>query len=299
MFRILTNKLTIEKKDYINSFLKKIETENSELTFTNLFMWRKSYNVEYAEISDMLVIMSKHNDGPRVVYFPIGDGDFKSALDKVIEYYKEKNESFLLRISCEDDIKKLEKAYPEVFEIKEDIDSNDYIYSVSDLMGLKGKKYHAKRNFINRFKNKYNYEYQTMTPDMKRECMDLFMKWYEDKKDEVEGVEEHLEAVSEIFENWEKLDIVGGCIRVDKKMIAFSFGEELIGKNTMALIHLEHADISYDGAFPAMNNLFIQNEWKDFKYVNREEDMGLEGLRKAKQSYYPYKMGRKYYARMK
>lgn len=299
MFRILTEKLTLEKKDYINGFLKKIKTENSELTFTNLFMWRKSYNVEYAIISDMLVIMSKHSGAPQVVYFPIGDGNFKEALDEVIEYYKEKNEKFLLRISDENDIKKLEDAYPEIFEVYEDENNNDYIYKTSDLEDLKGKKYHAKRNFINRFKNKYSYIYETMTPDMKNECMELFKKWYEEKKDEVSGVEEHLEAVSEVFENWEKLDVKGGCIRVDGKMVAFSFGEELIADKNMAVIHLEHADISYDGAFPMMNNAFVQNEWSDFLYINREEDMGLDGLRKAKQSYYPCKMARKFYARLK
>lgn len=299
MFYILTEKLTLEKKDLINSYLKKIRTENSELTFTNFFMWRKSYNVEYAVVSDMLVMLSKHKDAAQIVYFPIGDGDFKAALDEVIEYYKERNEKFLLRISDGNDIKKLEEAYPGVFEITEDTDNNDYVYKVSDLNELKGKKYHAKRNFINRFKNKYSYTYETMTSDMKNECTELFKKWYDERKDEVAGVDEHLEAVTEIFENWERLDIKGGCIRVDGKMIAFSFGEELISDKKMAVIHLEHADISYEGAFPMMNNAFIQNQWSDYELVNREEDMGLEGLRKAKQSYYPYKMAKKYLAEMK
>ena len=147
MFYILTEKLTIEKKDLINSYLKKIRTENSELTFTNFFMWRKSYNVEYAVVSDMLLMFSKHKDAAQIVYFPIGDGDFKAALDEVTEYYKERNEKFLLRISDENDIKRLEEAYPGVFEITEDSDNNDYVYNVSDLNELKGKKYHAKRNF--------------------------------------------------------------------------------------------------------------------------------------------------------
>ena len=299
MFLILTEKLTLDKKDYINSFLKKNKTENSELTFTNLFMWRKSYNVEYAVVSDMLVIMSKHNGAPQVVYFPIGEGDFKKALDEVIEYFKQKNTKFLLRIYDEKDLIRLNEAYPEMFEVEEDTDNNDYVYKASDLSELKGKKYHAKRNFINRFKNKYSYTYETMTPDLKDECMELFKKWYEEKKDEVSGVEEHLEAVSEVFENWEKLDVKGGCIRVDGKMIAFSFGEELVSENKMAVIHLEHADITYEGAFPMMNNAFVQNQWSDFKYINREEDMGIEGLRKAKQSYYPCKMVRKFYAALK
>lgn len=299
MFFILTEKLTLEKKDIINSFLKRSETGNSELSFTNLFIWRKSYNVEYAIISDMLIIISKHGDSLPIVYFPIGKGNFKAALDEVINHYREKNEEFLIRISDEADIAKIEEAYPGDFEIIEDIDNNDYVYNVCDLAELKGKKYHAKRNFINRFKNNYSFVYETMTPDMKLECMELFGKWYDEKKDEVEGVDEHLEAVTELLNNWEKLDIKGGCIRIDGKMIAFSFGEELISDKKMAVIHLEHADISYDGAFPMINNEFVINEWKDYKYINREEDMGLSGLRKAKQSYYPCKMVRKFIAKLK
>lgn len=299
MFFILTKKLTIEDKDLVDSFLKKEKSENSELTFTNLFMWRNSYNVEFAVVFDMLVIMSKHLDAPSIVYLPIGDGDFKSALEMVIKHYKEKGEVFKLRISSEADIEKLENSFPGFFEIKEDVDSNDYVYNADDLENLKGKKYHAKRNFINRFKNNYDYVYETMNPEMKSECLKLFDKWYDEKKDEVAGVDEQKEAVSELLENWEKLDIKGGCLKVDEKMIAFSFGEELISDNEMAVIHLEHADVSYDGAFPMMNNSFVKNEWSSYKYINREEDMGLEGLRKAKQSYYPVKMARKYIARFK
>ena len=123
--------------------------------------------------------------------------------------------------------------------------------------------------------------------------------WYNEKKDEVAGIDEHLEAVNEIFENWDRLDIKGGCIKADGKMIAFSFGEELIPDKEMAVIHLEHGDTSFEGAYPMMNNAFVQNVWCDYKYINREEDMGLEGLRKAKQSYYPVKMARKYYAKLK
>ena len=297
MFFILTENLTIDKKEYINEFLKKYESENSELTFTNLFMWRKSFNVEYAVISDMLVIISHHKGAPYYVYFPIGNGDYKEALDEIMKHFDEKNEKFLLRISDETEIKKLNEAYPNLFEIKEDIDSNDYVYNVSDLETLKGKKYHSKRNFINRFKNKYKFTYEKMTPDMKDECMTLFKKWYDERKDEIKGVEEHLEAVGELLNNWERLDIKGGCIKVDGKMIAFSFGEALTSET--AVIHLEHADTSYDGAYPMMNNAFIENEWKSFLYVNREEDMGLEGLRKAKQSYYPCRMVRKYTAKLK
>lgn len=296
MFKIFTDKITIEKKEYFNSFLKNIDTENSELTFTNFFMWRKSYNVRYAEISDCLVIISQYKNFPHTIYFPIGDGEKKAALDKAITFLKEKNNAYQIRLSDKKEIELLHTFYPDSFEINSDTDSFDYIYNISDLSTLSGKKYHSKRNFINRFENNYNYTYHTMTPEDKNDCFLLFEKWYAEKKGSVPGLSESHEAVCELLENWEKLDITGGCIKVDGRMVAFSFGEPLNTDKKTVVIHLEHADTEFDGAFPMINKQFLTNEWQDFKFANREEDMGLEGLRKAKQSYYPCRMSEKYYA---
>ncbi len=299
MFNILTNEITIDKKEYINSFLKTLDSENSELTFTNFFMWRKSYNVRYAEVSGCLVIISRYRSFPYTVYFPIGDGNKKAALDEVISFFKNKNKDFQIRLSGENEIEMLNSFYPDEFEVIEDTDSFDYIYNIDDLSKLSGKKYHAKRNFINRFENSYNYSYYTMMPKDKADCVSLFEKWYAEKKDSVPGLSESHEAVCELLENWEKLDITGGCIRVDGEMVAFSFGEPLNKEKKTVVIHLEHADTAFDGAFPMINKQFLINEWKDYRFANREEDMGLEGLRKAKQSYYPCRMAKKYYAKVK
>ena len=99
--------------------------------------------------------------------------------------------------------------------------------------------------------------------------------------------------------NWEKLDIAGGCLTVDGKMVAFSFGEVLCYPESIVVIHLEHADTDYQGSFPMINQQFLEHQWSDFKLVNREEDMGLDGLRKAKKSYYPILMTEKFVATLK
>ena len=124
-----------------------------------------------------------------------------------------------------------------------------------------------------------------MTPENKDECLALFDQWREGKSLEGAGLDEEREAVCELLNNWDVLDITGGCLRVDGKMVAFSLGEALLG-DTM-VIHLEHADTSYEGSFAMMNREFLLNEWSGYKYVNREEDLGIEGLRKAKLSYQP------------
>jgi len=299
VFKILTQKLTIDKKNLINKYLKTLNSENSELTFTNLFIWRNSYNVRYSVIEDTLVIISKHSDAPYIVYYPIGNGNKLKALDTIIKELSGNNEDFLIRTDNEYDIEELNNAYPEKLSVIEDTDSFDYVYDISDLKELRGKKYHAKRNFINRFENNYSYSYHKMTPDYKNECFDLFKKWYAEKDNDTKGISESFEAVNELLENWENLDITGGCITIDGKMIAFSFGEVLHSENNTVVIHLEHADTSFEGAFPMINKQFLLNEWHDYKYVNREEDMGLEGLRKAKQSYYPCRMVKKYLIKLK
>ena len=241
-------------------------------------------------------MISKHKDQPYIIYFPVGDGDYKEVLDMVISDFEKNKKEFCIRISNKSQIDKINFLYPEMFKTEEDVNSNDYVYNVTDLIELKGKKYHSKRNFINRFE-KYNYVYERMTPMYKSECLELFKKWYSEKSEDIVGIDEHFEAVSELINNWENLDITGSCIRVDGKMVAFSFGEAINDK--MVVVHLEHADINYDGSFPMMNKLFLENEWKDFIYVNREEDMGLEGMRRAKKSYHPCHMARKYLAKLK
>ena len=299
MFSILTHEISIDKKDLICGFLKTLDTENSELTFTNLFIWRKSYNVRYIILFDTLVIISKHQDSPYTIYFPIGDGNRENALSEVIQFFEKEDKEFQIRIYDEKDIEKIEKLFPGKFRVEEDTDSFDYVYKISDLANLAGKKYHSKRNFINRFENRYDYVYEKMTPRDKDECLKLFKKWYSEKDSRIYGLEESFAAVTELLDNWENLDITGGCIRVSGKMVAFSFGEPLNSNNHTVVIHLEHADTSFDGAFPMMNRQFLLSAWQDYSFVNREEDMGLEGLRKAKQSYYPCRMAKKYYARKK
>lgn len=294
--------INIDDKEMFNRYLKRKCSKNSEFTFTNFYMWRKSYDMKYAIIDDMLCIMPQHAGGPRSATFPIGfigeDGkerDVRPVIERLMRYFEETNQSPLLRLYDEQTVQKLIKAFPGRFLITEDVNYEDYVYDVQQLINLSGKKFHGKKNHVNKFKKTYDWEYQRMTPDNKEECIELFDAWSRNKEiyDE-KGFEEELEAVHELINNWEKLDIVGGCIRVGGEMVAFSFGEPLC--KDMAVIHLEHANTDYQGSFAIMNQQFLEHEWSEYRYVNREEDMGIEGLRKAKQSYRPVMMVKKYVA---
>ncbi len=295
--------ITIDKKAYIDKFLLRRMSKNSEFSFTNLFMWRKSYNIKYAIIDDMLCLFVRHKNGPISATFPIGftnaDGsekDVTNALNFILDWFNSQGYEPLIRLYDQSAVKKLEDTFPGKFILTEDRGNFDYVYKVEDLINLSGKKYHSKRNHINKFIAKYpNYQYCKMTPDDAQECIDLFDSWRLPKDDgsSMELAEER-EAIIELLDNWNDLGITGGCIRVDGKMVAFSFGEAL--SNDTVVVHLEHADTSYEGIFAVINQQFLENEWQNYTYVNREEDMGIPGMRKAKLSYRPAFMIEEYIA---
>lgn len=296
------NDITIDKKDFLESYLFRRCSNNSEFSFTNLFMWRKSYDIKYAIIDDMLCIMPRHTGGPRSATFPIGfvdkngqERDVSNTIETLIAYFEERGEVPLIRLYDERAVRKLTETFPDRFLITEDRNSFDYVYSIEELTNLSGKRFHAKKNHINKFKKNYpDFTYEKMTPDFEAECLTLFDSWRKNKEFDIDGFDEEREAVVELLSNWHDLDVVGGCLRVDNKMIAFSLGEPL--KGDTVVIHLEHADTDYEGAFAMMNREFLAHEWQEYKYVNREEDMGIPGLRKAKESYRPVFMIKKYVA---
>ncbi len=294
--------ITIDKKDFLEKYLFRRCSNNSEFSFTNLFMWRKSYDMKYVIIDDMLCIMPKHADGPRSATFPIGfidksgsERDITNVINTLIGYFDANGELPLIRLYDERAVRKLTQTFPDKFLITEDRNSFDYVYSIEELTNLSGKRFHAKKNHINKFKKNYpNFTYEKMSSDYADECLSLFDSWRSNKDFDIDGYDEEREAVVELLNNWASLDIVGGCLKVDGKMVAFSLGEPL--KNDTVVIHLEHADTNFDGAFAMMNREFLAHEWQAYKYVNREEDMGLPGLRRAKESYRPVFMIKKYVA---
>lgn len=293
--------ITLEKKDLINSFLRRKCSQNSEFTFTNLFMWRKSYDIRYTIIDDMLCIMPQHRGGPRSATFPIGyvredgtEGDIVPVIQTLLDYFEESGTEPLIRLYDDSAVQKLISAFPGKFLITEDVNYFDYVYRTEELINLSGKRFHAKKNHVNKFKKLYQWEYRPLTAEYADRCIELFDQWYANKAEEVVGAEEEREAVRELFHNWDELDVSGGGIFVDEKMAAFSVGEPLCGK--MAVIHLEHADTGYEGVFTIMNQQFLEHTWQEYEYVNREEDMGIPGMRKAKESYRPVFMVKKYVA---
>ena len=175
-------------------------------------------------------------------------------------------------------------------------DFSDYIYDADLLRDLSGKAMHKKRNHVNRFYRLYpDFTYEPIRQDHQAEAMALVQAWCDEKQvDCLNLCGSDYRAVRQLFREMHRLDVRGGCIRIDGKLAAFALGSELNGDT--AVIHFEKADAAYDGLYAAINQMVLQNAFPDVRWVNREEDMGILGLRKAKESYGPVRQVHKYEA---
>lgn len=290
--------ITLADKDTITSFTMKSDRRNCDLSFSNLCSWRFLYDTQFAVVDNFLVF--KFWAGEQLAYMmPVGTGDLKAVLWELIEDARKENQHFCMLGVCSNMRADLEAILPEQFTFTEDRDYADYIYLRSDLSTLKGKKFQAKRNHINRFRNTYpDYEYTPITPDRIQECLDLEAEWCKvNNCDQQEGTGNERRALIYALHNFETLGLTGGILHVNGKIVAFTFGMP-INHETFG-VHVEKADTSIEGAYAMINYEFANRIPEQYTYINREEDLGIEGLRKAKLSYQPATILEKYMACLK
>lgn len=292
--------MQLTDKPVFDSFFRARRYENAHFNFTNLFMWRKAYKIEWTTESGFLFIRAAW-ENEKFALQPFGpDSELKMAIDMLKDYFKQEGLPFLISgMECAA-AAQLEKMQPGYFKFTEDRDNYDYVYNVSDLVSLKGRKFHGKKNHINSFKKTYgNYLYRPLTTDLIRQCIATAEEWYEKKNDVVEDAVMDYEqgAIIEALTHLEYLGLQGGVIMIDNKVEAFTFGEQLNADT--AVIHVEKANADIRGIYPVINQQFVKHAWSQMRYINREEDMGLEGLRKSKMSYHPVKLIKKYIVTVK
>ena len=275
MFHILG----LEDKNLFDRY-KKFGFIHSQYNFTNLFMWKHVYNAHVAEIDGMLCIVL-NIFGKKSAMFPVGEGDIKKAVSCIIETFGEIEFSAL----DDDRFNALEKIFPGRLECVDVRNTYDYVYRSEKLISLSGRKLHSKRNHLKKFFENYNYEFKIIDKSNLGDCEKIEKEWIDEKdfKEEIKK-SEYLSTMN-VLDNYDCLECKGGIIYIDKKPVAFSIGEKM--REDMNLIHIEKAVSGYDGLFPAINKLCAENIFFDAEFINREEDMGLESLRKAKLSYYP------------
>ena len=252
-------------------------------------------------MKDDVLYVTSSNNSMLALWQPIGAKEkMQEAIAKILSWAEENkgNKDFAFVVVEKNFAEELEK-YPHAnFKIEAERDSFDYVYLAEDLINLSGRKYHGKKNHLNQFRKDFpTAEYLPITSEIILKCRDELNRWYEiHKKENPEDPFLYYEqaAIHEIFDNFDEFNLKGGAILIGGKVVAFTFGEQL-NKDT-AVIHVETANPEVRGVYTAINHNFIESEWSNMTYINREEDMGLEGLRKAKESYHPVKMIEKFSA---
>ena len=282
--------ITIDDKEVITSFTLPSPLRNCDLAFSNMCSWRFLYQSEYAVYKNFLLIRFyiEEKNRKRIAYMrPIGNGDFRDALLQLEEDSWQHGHPLLMLGVTPISKDLLEEAFPGEFSYIPERDYFDYIYLREDLATLKGKKFQAKRNHVNKFKKQYAYEYEPLTAELVPECLEFEAKWYKANRTDDDQEELTDERKSMIFalNHFKELNLLGGAIRIDHKLVAFTFGSP-INQDTFG-VHVEKADTDYDGAYSIINQEFASSIPEQYVYVNREEDLGIPGLRKAKLSYNP------------
>lgn len=263
----------------------------SELTFTNLFMWRHQYRPLWRLWNDCLLVVFQPERKSPFGLFPIGVGDKREALDFLCGEMR----SFTpdVRIGRVDEVSVHNFADFDRYSATLDGDNSDYVYLTEDLIHLAGKKYHRKKNHLNQFVKKHAFEYRPLDGEMVECVLEMQEAWCQVRECvESPGLLSEDYAIHEALTRFGDLDYQGGTILINGKVEAFTLGEPL-NKET-AVIHIEKANPEIPGLYAAINQLFCMKAWSHMRYVNREQDLGIEGMRQAKESYYPHHMVNKY-----
>lgn len=278
----------LEDKEIITHYFRHHTSRSCERTFVNVFLWARFYNVTYAVIEDTLVFKSE-DEGRLAFAYPAGEADcVRKAIDRLDQYSKERGKAFCLYNVTPDNFEQLENWYPGRFQVEYNEDLADYVYESEKLCTLSGKKLHGKRNHITKFKATYEgrWSYEPITKDNVEECFQMALKWRNQNgcNDDPEKNSEMCVTLNSL-RLFEELELKGGLLRVDNQIVAFTMGEPICSDTFV--VHIEKAFPDVQGAYPMINQQFVEHECMQYKYVNREEDTGEEGLRKAKRSYRP------------
>ena len=275
-------------KNYTQQF------NNSESSIATMYMWQHYADIKYYAENEILYSICRRSDGRYYSFMPYGNKrNSQEVVAKVLNLFKQLNSIPIIRNCTKDFVDFILNNTDYKVNITPVRNSFDYVYKTDDLINLSGKKYHGKKNHINSFNKKYNYSYVLYNPSMKDACIEFckktLMQYYGENEN---AYNTELFSITKTFDNMDELNLKCALLTIDDSIIALSVGERI--NKEYALIHIEKADYNFRTAYSVINNLFLKNEFADTIYVNREEDMGIEGLRKAKESYHPCHLIEKY-----
>lgn len=289
--------LTLDDKASFDRLLADLKPETSDLTFTNLLMWQHSYGltVYYDKTLDYWFIYAKPPRWKKFFLPPVGDWNdsrkLTAAWEWMAEFSRRQQFPFWMRRTPRSLAESFAAIIPGI-ELQEDRNTFDYLYRTTDLVQLAGRKFHGKKNHLNQFQRKYRWTYQAMTPEIAAQCLELETSWFNVKETAQHACSEEEQAMALVLTHFSQLQLTGGVIMIDDQIQALALGEQL--NPLTGVIHIEKANTEIDGIYAAINQQFAANGMSDKEFINREEDMGIEGLRKAKLSYNPCRLIEKF-----
>ncbi|MBU3190496.1 phosphatidylglycerol lysyltransferase domain-containing protein [Clostridium bowmanii] len=294
---MIFKRLTIEDKNTLEEFIYPYKFLSCEYSFTTLYIWREACDICFNIYKGTLIIKKKDFEGRYYFMQPLGYNkeNLKEIIDALMAYKTENNMDYLFKDLDEVFMEEISDIYDDVKDIciKEDRDNFDYLYEAEKLIKLSGKKLHGKKNHYNSFIKNYNYEVKDIKgTEIINDVIIAAENWYEGNDDDDDMLYYELQGIKDVLKNIQIINIKGIAVYVDGKIVAFSLGEKL--NDNLAVIHIEKGDMGYSGVYSFINKTFIDRCFSDVKIINREQDLGIDGLRKSKLSYHPYKLEKKY-----
>ncbi len=285
--------IRLSDRDRANAALRASDNRGCEYSFANNMAWRRLSDSKICFFKDFYIVCAfGTEDGIPSFTFPAGNGDLRELFGEMKSFCKGLGVPLKIWGVTEDKLKKLDRLFPGEFTVEYDRDSSDYIYSRQELAELKGRKFHGKRNHLTRF-GKLDYKFSAITEKDFDDCIRFIAETY----NAAGGYNDHSAvaeqfAVNTYFSHFHELELCGGIIRIGGLVAGVTIGERL--NSDTFCVHIEKADRQFEGIYAGINNLFVKSCTDGFRYINREEDLGLEGLRKAKLSYNPVFLLNKY-----
>jgi hypothetical protein len=284
-----------EDRPLIQRYLWSAQPETSELTFTNLIIWRSLYHWEWAMDGDWLLLLGCKEGQPPFFLPPVGPEPRLDVLQRAFDWLRNERGVSRPRVERADAKFVAEIGSGPGIEVTPTREHFDYIYRTSDLSDLKGGRYHAKRNHINRFLQNFGnvFKLEPIGPENLSLCLDFQKRWCDWKRcAEDMNLLDEWDAVRAALADYTVLGLSGAAILIDGRVEAFTFGE-LLNEET-AVVHIEKANPEMPGLYAMINQQFCREYWSSIPFINREQDLDEEGLRKAKLSYHPVRLVEKY-----
>lgn len=290
--------VTLCDKEWVDEISLAEGSRSANYNFNNIYIWDKQYRQLICRHEGRMLTMLRYGEKPAFV-FPIGSGELRPAMELLRRYAADRGWCFVLRGLTENHRQALEKEYPGRFEFTEDTDFFDYIYRAEKLATYSGKALHSKKNHCNRFEAENDWHFEPLTRELIPGCLDMLDVWSEDNAHRLQSsISSEHDAIIRAFAAFEQLGLEGGVLFAKGRIVGFTMGS-MVTQDTVD-VHFEKAEVSINGAYPMVCREFVRMlkaKYPALEYINREDDMGIEALRRSKQSYKPEYMLKKYTAR--